>query len=421
LGAFSLPNTQPEWKILPLTDAKVSSGGNGSLTGYASTFGNLDSYGDTVQPGAYTTYLDQFVSNGFIAWNHNWSAMIGTIASAKQDTRGLLITADFHSTPEAQAARTITAERLARGKSVGLSIGYQATRWSMGEMPDGDPVRVLEEIKVFETSLVSVPADSYAGVLGVKSHPLTQRPSGLWFVPGLKSLDGLNSRETFDALTDDEKLAAYYDLEEKATWTTAYVNNLPDSAFALIEAGGAKDGEGKTTPRSLRHFPHHDAGGSPDAPHVRNALARIPQSFLSTAEKARAESHMQSHADAMRIGKAAEPEDDATDSPERFADHYERVLLEVSTLATRSAEIADLRAKAGRVLSDANRRRLTSLSEQLGELQTQIADLLTSTESVPPPEDPKAQQQAEIEQLFARFEAFDAAHRDLHRLTEART
>ena len=59
-------------------------------------------------------------------------------------------------------------------------------------------------------------------------------------------------------------------------------NDLPDSDFAYIEPGGKKDSEGKTTPRSLRHFP------IPDAAHVRNALARLPQSKLSPEAKAKA-------------------------------------------------------------------------------------------------------------------------------------
>ena len=60
-------------------------------------------------------------------------------------------------------------------------------------------------------------------------------------------------------------------LLDKAAMATAAINDLPDSAFAYIEAGG-KVVDGKTEPRSLRHFPIHDAA------HVRNALARAPQS-----------------------------------------------------------------------------------------------------------------------------------------------
>jgi phage head maturation protease len=57
-----------------------------------------------------------------------------------------------------------------------------------------------------------------------------------------------------------------------AELTSASINDLPDSDFAYIEPGGKKDSSGKTVPRSLRHFPVHDAA------HVRNALARAPQS-----------------------------------------------------------------------------------------------------------------------------------------------
>jgi len=63
-------------------------------------------------------------------------------------------------------------------------------------------------------------------------------------------------------------------MTEKAEWTTAYVNDLPDSSFAYIEAGGEKDEGGKTKPRSLRHYPIKDADGKCDPAHTRNALAR---------------------------------------------------------------------------------------------------------------------------------------------------
>jgi len=65
-------------------------------------------------------------------------------------------------------------------------------------------------------------------------------------------------------------------IKEGAVWTTAYINNLPNSSFAYIEAGGKKDKEGKTVPRSLRHLPYKDANGKVDLPHLRNAIARAP-------------------------------------------------------------------------------------------------------------------------------------------------
>jgi HK97 family phage prohead protease len=74
----------------------------------------------------------------------------------------------------------------------------------------------------------------------------------------------------------------------RAQWTSAYMDDLPDSSFLYIEPGGKKDGEGKTTPRSLRHFPVKDAQGNVDVAHVRNALSRIPQSNVPASAKASA-------------------------------------------------------------------------------------------------------------------------------------
>jgi HK97 family phage prohead protease len=80
-------------------------------------------------------------------------------------------------------------------------------------------------------------------------------------------------------------MAAGDPAEKLAAWTTAYIDDLPDSAFLHVETGGKKDSDGKTTPRALRHFPYKDAGGKLDLPHLRNALARIPQSDLPQGVK----------------------------------------------------------------------------------------------------------------------------------------
>lgn len=102
-----------------------------------------------------------------------------------------------------------------------------------------------------------------------------------------ETIDGIGADDTHlhvRVITGDE-LAGIQDGLVKAVWSAAYVNNLPDSAFLHIEPGGKKDSEGKTTPRSLRHFPVKDADGNVDLAHLRNALARIPQSNLPQSVK----------------------------------------------------------------------------------------------------------------------------------------
>jgi HK97 family phage prohead protease len=62
-----------------------------------------------------------------------------------------------------------------------------------------------------------------------------------------------------------------------------------------------------------------------------------------------------------------------------LADQVDTVLAAVADLASRYKALAALRAKEGRVLSEANRKRLSSLLESLRAVETDIDELLTST------------------------------------------
>jgi hypothetical protein len=95
---------------------------------------------------------------------------------------------------------------------------------------------------------------------------------------------------------------------EDADWDTNYVNNLPDSAFAYIESGGEKDEDGKTKPRSLRHFPYKNAQGEVDLAHLRNALARAPQSPFGDE----AMSKLRAAAKTAKVGDFANDSEDET-------------------------------------------------------------------------------------------------------------
>jgi hypothetical protein len=118
-----------------------------------------------------------------------------------------------------------------------------------------------------------------------------------------------------------EELAGVQDGEIKAVWNTAYVNNLPDGAFLYVAPGGTKDSEGKTVPRSLRYFPVKDANGAVDMPHLRNALARIPQSNLSQAVKDSCTAKAQRMMNANKMVDAAEePQARVADPLKEMAD-----------------------------------------------------------------------------------------------------
>ncbi|MFT7880929.1 MAG: DUF2213 domain-containing protein, partial [Sulfurimonas sp.] len=96
--------------------------------------------------------------------------------------------------------------------------------------------------------------------------------------------------------------------KEDAEWTTAYVNDLPDSSFAIIEPAYEN---GDTENKNARHLPHHGPGGGGtkdvnlDLSHLRNAFARVSQikpitDSISTSElRNQAESHLENHRDAL--------------------------------------------------------------------------------------------------------------------------
>ena len=97
---------------------------------------------------------------------------------------------------------------------------------------------------------------------------------------------------------------------EEAEWDVKYINDLPDDCFAVILPGGEKDEEGKTVPRTLRYFPYKNAQGEIDLPHLRNALARLPQAKIPEEYRRKAEQVLKAAAKKMKVGEYAEEVED---------------------------------------------------------------------------------------------------------------
>ena len=107
---------------LRMDDAVESKGG---LKGTALAYGKLDSYNTVFAPGSATAALPDFVANGsFLAAHDADDLAIGYIRWAVDTGTGVEVEVDYHTTGDAQDARTVAMERLAAGKKVGLSIGF---------------------------------------------------------------------------------------------------------------------------------------------------------------------------------------------------------------------------------------------------------------------------------------------------------
>ena len=153
-----------QFKTQELAEFKMADTGNGSFSGYASTFGNYDSTKEAVVKGAFADTLEQFKANGFIALNHDWNGeAIAFVKNAVEDDKGLFVECEFHSTTKAQEIRKIMQERAAAGKSNRMSIGYRVVKSS----PTAQG-KQLEQIKLYEASIVNVPANELASITNVK-------------------------------------------------------------------------------------------------------------------------------------------------------------------------------------------------------------------------------------------------------------
>ena len=168
------------------------------------------------------------------------------------------------------------------------------------------------------------------------------------------------------------------DAQDFAVWTVAFMNDLPDSAFLHIEPGGEKDEDGRTVPRSLRHFPYKDASGKVDLPHLRNALARISQSSLSAEVKQRVIAKARGIAEDAGIGVSEE----ASYEEDTMADDKKSVPTPTpspETFTVKADEFAALKAKAAEV--DALSEKFKALESQTSEAKAKAdkfaADLAT--------------------------------------------
>lgn len=151
-----------ETKTLALDGAefKFDDGGH-KFSGYASVFNGLDSYGDTILPGAYKKTIKKRERPIQLRWNH-YGDVIGKWTSIVEDEKGLYVEGEL--TPGHSKASDVYA-LLKHGAVTGLSIGYRPVQ--IRELGDGK--RELKEIDLIEISVVESPADNSAHVGDVKS------------------------------------------------------------------------------------------------------------------------------------------------------------------------------------------------------------------------------------------------------------
>jgi hypothetical protein len=131
------------------------------FSGYASVFGGVDSYGDTIMPGAYKNTITNRQRPIAMRWNHT-GPVIGKWTEIREDEKGLYVEGELTS---GHSVADDAYALLKHGAISGMSIGYFPVKEEPNETGGSD----LHEIKLVEISIVETPADLSAQVGSIKS------------------------------------------------------------------------------------------------------------------------------------------------------------------------------------------------------------------------------------------------------------
>lgn len=257
------------------------------IQGYGSVFGklsrNLGGFVEQVHNQAFRSAEAQGFPDVVCRYNHNDDWLLGTTKAGtcilSVDGTGLHYDVEVPNTRAGNDVAELTRRGDVTSSSFAFRVPDGGDLWERSSQVGGLPLRTLLELELVDVAPVNTPAypDATAFVrsfaygaaesLARQFDADPEEMRSMMEQGKLVSLFKRTDRPTANPSTKEETVTD----ESRAKISTASKNDLPDSAFAYIEPGGEKDEQGKTTPRSKRHFPIHDAA------HVRNALSRIGQ------------------------------------------------------------------------------------------------------------------------------------------------
>lgn len=175
-------NNAIENKRLKLTECKLAvtetAADTMQFSGYGAVFGNVDAYGDIIEKGAFSAYLDDIKTG-----KQDWPAMlqqhggwginstdltpVGVYSELTEDEFGLKTTGILADTTDGIDLYKLMKMQ-PRPALSGLSIGYYVREFEFGAKTDPFE-RLIKKIDLVEISLVTFPANAKARISGVKS------------------------------------------------------------------------------------------------------------------------------------------------------------------------------------------------------------------------------------------------------------
>lgn len=210
-----------------LREVKLTDEGSGRFSGYGAVFGNVDSYGDVIERGAFKDTLLSWQDRG------KWPPMllqhgggvfgggaddllpIGKWTSMHENAKGLKVEGELFAVNTERGQYIY--EGLKSGVLDGLSIGFVATDVVYGS-DDNEPERTLTGIELWEVSIVTFPANPQARVSAVKTISVDQlrELEGVLGDRGLSRTDRVKAVSAFKQWLQRDDGGQSYALESEA-------------------------------------------------------------------------------------------------------------------------------------------------------------------------------------------------------------
>jgi len=133
-----------------------------TFEGYILTFGNVDLGNDVCVAGCTRETLKKRKPK--LLNQHNWDEPIGVFDTITEDQKGVFVTARMPLSDKRVSDFIIPQMKI--GSIDSMSIGY---RTKVSRYDEDKDIRYLEEIELYEASIVTIPMNPMATITGMKS------------------------------------------------------------------------------------------------------------------------------------------------------------------------------------------------------------------------------------------------------------
>lgn len=128
-----------------------------TFEGYASIFGNRDSWDDIMEQGAFKKTIKENFKRIKILAYHRITDVIGKPLKLEEDSKGLAFEGQISDTTIGRDMNTLIKDKVITE----MSIGYNAIKW---EYDADEGIRYLKEVRLWEISPVTWGANEKANI-----------------------------------------------------------------------------------------------------------------------------------------------------------------------------------------------------------------------------------------------------------------